>query len=66
MIQACLMTVECKLIRSVPLAVDTAYFGEVVAVHVDDEALTGGKPDWTKILPPIFTFPDKAYWKLGG
>ena len=59
------MSVECRLIKSVPLAVDTVYFGEVVAVHVDDAALTDGKPDWTRISPLIFTFPDKAYWKLG-
>jgi flavin reductase (DIM6/NTAB) family NADH-FMN oxidoreductase RutF len=65
MIQRCRINVECKLTQTVPLAVDTAFFGEVVAVHVDDDALTHGKPDWSKIAPMIFTFPDKAYWKLG-
>jgi flavin reductase (DIM6/NTAB) family NADH-FMN oxidoreductase RutF len=65
MIRQCRMSAECKLTQTVPLAVDTVYFGEVVAVHVDDDALVGGKPDWTKIAPMLFTFPDKAYRKLG-
>jgi len=65
MIQQCRMTVECKLTQTVALAVDTVYFAEVLGVYVDGDALTAGKPDWTKIAPLIFTFPDKAYWKLG-
>jgi hypothetical protein len=24
-----------------------------------------GAPDWRKIAPLIFTFPDKGYWTLG-
>lgn len=65
MIQQCRLTVECKLTQTVPLSIDTVYFGEVVSVHVEDSALTDGQPDWPKIAPLIFTFPDKAYWKLG-
>jgi flavin reductase (DIM6/NTAB) family NADH-FMN oxidoreductase RutF len=65
MIEACRLTVECKLFREVELKVDTVYFGEIVSVHVDEDALVDGKPDWKKIAPLIFTFPDKGYWNLG-
>ena len=65
MIKACRLTAECRLIKTVEFPVDTVYFGEVVAVYVDDEALKGGAPDWSRIAPLLFTFPDKGYWKLG-
>jgi flavin reductase (DIM6/NTAB) family NADH-FMN oxidoreductase RutF len=65
MIESCKLTAECRLIHSVPYAVDTLYLGEIVAVHVDEEALVNGKPDWKKIAPLLFTFPDSGYWKLG-
>jgi flavin reductase (DIM6/NTAB) family NADH-FMN oxidoreductase RutF len=65
MIQTCRLTAECRVVKTVELAVDTVYFGEVVSVFIDDEALKEGAPDWAKIAPLLFTFPDKAYWRLG-
>ncbi len=66
MIASCPLNVECRLLQTVPFAVDTLYLGEVVAVHADDDALTDGAPDWEKIAPLLFTFPDRGYWRLGG
>ena len=34
-------------------------------MYADEEGLTGGRPDWWKLKPLIFTFPDKSYCKLG-
>jgi flavin reductase (DIM6/NTAB) family NADH-FMN oxidoreductase RutF len=65
MIKACRLTAECKLVKTVAFKMDTVYFGEVAAAYVDDTALTDGAPDWRKVDPLIFTFPDKGYWKLG-
>jgi len=65
MIRECRLNAECRLLQTVPFAVDTVYFGEVVAVYADEEALTDGAPDWRKIAPLLFTFPDRGYWKLG-
>lgn len=65
MIKACRLTVECRLIKTVVFEVDTVYFGEIVSVHADDEAVNNGAPDWRKINPLLFTFPDKGYWQLG-
>lgn len=65
MITACRLTAECKVIQTVPFAIDTVYFAEIVSVHVDEAALVNGNPDWETIAPLLFTFPDKGYWKLG-
>jgi flavin reductase (DIM6/NTAB) family NADH-FMN oxidoreductase RutF len=65
MIRECRLTAECRLLQTVPFAVDTVYFGEVVAVYADEAVVTDGEPDWRKIAPLLFTFPDAGYWKLG-
>ena len=65
MIQECRFTAECEVVQKVMFEIDTVYFGEVVGVYVDEEALADGAPDWKKIDPLIFTFPDNGYWKLG-
>jgi flavin reductase (DIM6/NTAB) family NADH-FMN oxidoreductase RutF len=49
----------------VPFEVDTVFFGEVVSVHIEDNAARNGIADWEKIDPLLFTFPDKTYRKLG-
>jgi len=58
MIKACRLTAECRLVKTVEFPVDTVYFGEVVSVHVDEAALKDGTPDWSRIAPLFFTFPD--------
>ncbi len=59
------LTMELKLVSAAPLGVDTLYVGEIVSVFVTDECLTDGKPDWDKINPLLFTFPDSMYRRLG-
>ena len=65
MIKACRLTAECRLVKTVELRPDLVFFGEVASVHVDASALEDGVPDWQRIAPLVFTFPDKAYWTLG-
>jgi flavin reductase (DIM6/NTAB) family NADH-FMN oxidoreductase RutF len=65
MVEECRFAAECKLVQTVKFDIDTVYFGEVKAVHVDEDALKDDQPDWQKIDPMIFTFPDKGYWRLG-
>ena len=65
MISACRLTAECRLVGTQAFAVDTVYFGEVVKVWADEEVLDGDQPDWPAVAPLLFTFPDKAYWRLG-
>ena len=65
MITSCPLTMECRVLQTLPFDVDTGYVAEVVSVHADDDVLTDGKVDWGKIRPMIFTFPDAGYWQLG-
>jgi flavin reductase (DIM6/NTAB) family NADH-FMN oxidoreductase RutF len=65
MIKRCRLTVECKVVKTVKFSIDTVYFGEIVGVYADEEVHKGGAPDWEKVAPLIFTFPDKGYWGLG-
>ena len=65
MVAACRLTAECRVVKTVEFAVDTVYFGEVVSVYADGEAVVDGNPDWARIAPLLFTFPDKGYWTLG-
>jgi flavin reductase (DIM6/NTAB) family NADH-FMN oxidoreductase RutF len=65
MIEECRFTAECEIVQKVMFEIDTVYFGEVVGVYIDEEALKDGAPDWQKINPLIFTFPDNGYWRLG-
>lgn len=65
MISQCRFTAECEIVQKVVFEVDTVYFGEVVSVFVEEDAVRDGVPDWKKIDPLIFTFPDNGYWRLG-
>ena len=66
MIRSCRLTAECRLIQTIVYAVDTLFLGEVVSVYADEEILVDDKPDWSKVAPLLFTFPDGNYWNLGG
>jgi len=65
MVRACRLAAECRVVRTVEFAVDTVYFGEVVGVYADEDVLRDGAPDWQRISPLLFTFPDKGYWEIG-
>lgn len=65
MIAECPLTAECRLVQTLPFEVDTGYVAEVVRVHADESVLVDGEPDWARIAPLVFTFPDKSYWRLG-
>lgn len=66
MISECALSAECRLLQTVPFAVDTLYLGEIVSVFADEAALAGGELDWERVAPLLFTFPDRGYWRLGG
>jgi len=65
MIQECPLAAECKVVEKKVFNVDTVYFGEVVGAYADERVLIQGKPNWKKVDPFFFTFPDNGYWRLG-
>lgn len=69
MIEECPVNMACKLIRTATDLPDRdIFFGEVLETYVNEECISEGMLDFTKINPILFTMngPGSAsYWKLG-
>ena len=59
----CPVNLECEVKQVIPVGVHHMFIGEVVARHADDEVLTDGKLDFSKI--PLITYVNGQYWSLG-
>lgn len=53
MISECSMNILCKVIRTIPMFDFDFFLGEIVAVYINEQCLTNGKPDPLKINPII-------------
>lgn len=65
MIRECPVTMECRLVQSVPLPANTLFIGEIAGVYADEGVVKDGKPDFQAIDPLFLTMPDNRYWTLG-
>ncbi len=65
MIKECPFNVECKLIQTVNLPAEELFIGEIVAAYCDENFLTDGAPDITKIDPFVLIMPERQYRDLG-
>jgi flavin reductase (DIM6/NTAB) family NADH-FMN oxidoreductase RutF len=65
MIEECPLTMECKLLQKLELAVDSLFLGEIVATYCDDKFMDGKMPDMAKIDPLLFSMGDASYWSIG-
>ena len=71
MIKECPVNIECRVVQTMERPVHTVFIGEVVEVHVDEDCLTDGVLDVSKIDPILFgpikgrTGASGAYWKVG-
>ncbi|MDD1715787.1 MAG: flavin reductase family protein [Methanolinea sp.] len=65
MIRDCPVTLECRLVQTVPLPTNTLYIGEIAGVYADSRVMRDGKPDFAAIDPLLLTMPDNRYWTLG-
>jgi flavin reductase (DIM6/NTAB) family NADH-FMN oxidoreductase RutF len=65
MIRECPVTMECRLVRSVPLPINTIFIGEIAGVYADNRVIEDGKPNFSAIDPLLLTMPDNHYWTLG-
>jgi flavin reductase (DIM6/NTAB) family NADH-FMN oxidoreductase RutF len=53
MISECSMNILCKVIQNIPMFDFDFFLGEIVAVYINEQCLTNGKPDPLKINPII-------------
>jgi flavin reductase (DIM6/NTAB) family NADH-FMN oxidoreductase RutF len=65
MIKECPVSLECRLVQTVPLPTNSLYIGEIVGAYADGRVLREGKPDFSEIDPLFLTMPDNRYWALG-
>jgi len=63
LIQECPVNIECVVKRKIPLGAHHLFLGEIVHVHVDEDALNEkGRIDFNKVAP--FVFNQGEYWEL--
>ncbi len=65
MIRECPVNMELRLDQVMDLPAHEVFVGELVATHVDPEALTRGKVDLAKVDPLLFDYSSGWYWSLG-
>jgi flavin reductase (DIM6/NTAB) family NADH-FMN oxidoreductase RutF len=65
MIEECPINIECELYKTIALPDDYLFIGKVISIYADQKYLTGGKVDYKKIKPFIYTIPDSIYSVLG-
>jgi flavin reductase (DIM6/NTAB) family NADH-FMN oxidoreductase RutF len=63
MIQECPMNLLCKVVKMMPIYDFEMFFGEIVAVYVNEQCLADGKLDPQKVNPIIMM--GTAYFNLG-
>jgi flavin reductase (DIM6/NTAB) family NADH-FMN oxidoreductase RutF len=63
LVAECPVNLECTVKNIIPVGVHHMFIGEVVAKHADEEVLTGGKLDFSRI--PLITYVNGEYWSLG-
>jgi flavin reductase (DIM6/NTAB) family NADH-FMN oxidoreductase RutF len=65
MIKECPVSLECRLVQTIPLPTNSLYIGEIVGAYADGKVMKDGKPDFPEIDPLFLTMPDNRYWTLG-
>jgi len=65
MIRECPVSLECRLVQTIPLPTNSLYIGEIAGAYADGRVIKDGKPDFPEIDPLFLTMPDNRYWTLG-
>ena len=65
LIQACPLSMECRLYDTYELKTHDVFIGEIVATYADEAVLTDGKVDLSKVKPLLFDMTSLQYWSLG-
>ncbi len=65
MIQGCPVNMECRLIQTVDFPRHDVFVGQIVATYCDEQSLTNGEIDLSKVQPVLFDMMSKSYWRLG-
>ena len=66
LIRDAMISLECRLVQTVPVRGNHLVIGEVVMIHASPDALTDGTPDVARIAPIFEGVLDNQYFELGG
>jgi flavin reductase (DIM6/NTAB) family NADH-FMN oxidoreductase RutF len=64
-IAGCPLSMECKLYDVYELPQFDVFIGEIVETYADENVLTDGKVDLSKVNPLLFDMTSVQYWSLG-
>ncbi len=65
MVVECAVSMECIVAKSVDLASNTLFIGEIVGAYSEKRYFFNGQPDVQKIKPFCLSMMDNRYWELG-
>ncbi len=65
LVRECPLCLACTLVETVSLPSNDLFIGEIAEAYADEDAMTDGSLDITKVCPFTLTMPDNTYWKVG-
>lgn len=65
MVEECPVCMQCKLFQTIDMRTHDIFIGEIVGTYCDNEVMTDGAIDLTKVKPMLFDMGSKQYWSLG-
>ena len=65
MIKQCPVNLECTVAHTLDLGSHVLIIGKIEETYLDDNCLTDGKPDITKIKPFMYTSYEESYRQIG-
>ena len=65
LIRECPLRIACTLVEVVSLPSNDLFVGEIVEAYAEEDCLTSGSPDISKMQPFTLTMPDNTYWRVG-
>jgi len=65
MVKKCPVNMECRLMKTVDFPQHDLFIGEIVATYCDEQYITNGVVDFSKVQPLLFVMNDTSYWTIG-
>lgn len=65
MIKKAPLTMECEVVEIIDRPDFDVFLLKIVNTYCEENVLTNGKIDYSKVNPMFFDMPSRTYWKLG-
>jgi len=61
----CPLNLECRVVRTLELATDVCFIGEIVETYARPDVVVDGAPDLAKLDAFVFAFGNNGYFRVG-